>query len=85
MRGWGKCLKVTLQCGGKFLLMSIGGRVEGLARADPGARTPIGMRGICFHSKSSRLRLPVFAATFCLIMECLVQCQGNEMGNYILL
>ena len=30
---------------GKFLLMSMGGRVEGLACADPGARTPIGASG----------------------------------------
>jgi hypothetical protein len=30
-------------CGRKFPLMSMGGRPEGLACADPGARTPIGM------------------------------------------
>ena len=30
---------------GKFPLMSMGGRAEGLACADPGARTPIGMSG----------------------------------------
>ena len=30
----------------KFPLMSIGGRAEGLACADPGARTPIGVSGI---------------------------------------
>ena len=29
-------------CGRKFPLMSIGGHAEGLACADPGARTPIG-------------------------------------------
>ena len=33
-------------CAGKFLLVSIGGRAEGLACADPGARTPIGPSGI---------------------------------------
>ena len=27
---------------GKFLLVSMGGRAEGLACTDPGARTPIG-------------------------------------------
>ena len=32
-------------CTGKFPLMSMGGRVEGLACADPGARTPIGVSG----------------------------------------
>ena len=32
-------------CVGKFPLMSMGGRAEGLACADPGARTPIGASG----------------------------------------
>ena len=32
-------------CAGKFSLMSMGGRVEGLVCADPGARTPITVRG----------------------------------------
>jgi hypothetical protein len=38
-------------CAGKFPLVSIRGRAEGLACADPGARTPIGASGIfwfCF-------------------------------------
>ena len=30
---------------GKFLLVTMGGRAEGLACADPGARTPIGASG----------------------------------------
>ena len=34
-------------CAGKFPLASMGGRAEGLACADPGARTPIGASGIC--------------------------------------
>ena len=33
-------------CTGKFPLVSLGGRAEGLACADPGARTPIGASGI---------------------------------------
>ena len=33
-------------CAGKFPLMSMVGRAEGLACADPGARTPIGASGI---------------------------------------
>ena len=33
-------------CGGKFPLVSMGGRAEGLAYADPEARTPIGASGI---------------------------------------
>ena len=32
-------------CAEKFLLVSMGGRAEGLACADPGARTPIGASG----------------------------------------
>ena len=32
-------------CAGKFPLTSIWGRAEGLACADPGARTPIGASG----------------------------------------
>ena len=33
-------------CAGKFPLVSLGGRAEGLACADPVARTPIGASGI---------------------------------------
>ena len=32
-------------CAEKFLLMSMGGRADGLACADPGAKTPIGVSG----------------------------------------
>ena len=32
-------------CAGKFPLVPMGGQVEGLACADPGARTPIGASG----------------------------------------
>ena len=35
-------------CAGKFPLVSMGGRAEGLACPDPGARTPIGASGISF-------------------------------------
>ena len=35
-------------CAGKFPLVSMGGRAEGLACADPGARTPIGASGILY-------------------------------------
>ena len=37
----------TDMCAIKFPLMSIGGQVEGLACADLGVRTSIGVRGIC--------------------------------------
>ena len=33
-------------CGGKFPLVSMGGRAEGLACADPGARTPTALAEI---------------------------------------
>ena len=36
-------------CAGKFPLVSMGGRAEGLACADTGARTPIGASGNCDH------------------------------------
>ena len=45
------------KCGGKFPLMSIGGRAEGLVCADPGARTPIGVSGnfyLVFHLSNLR-------------------------------
>ena len=32
-------------CGGKFMLVSMEGQAEGLACADQGARTPIGVSG----------------------------------------
>ena len=35
-------------CAGKFPLVSMGGRAEGLACADPGARTLIGASGNLF-------------------------------------
>ena len=34
----------------KFPLVSMGGRAEGLACADPGAGTPIGVRGNTFNA-----------------------------------
>ena len=33
-------------CAGKYPLVSMGGRAEGLVCVDPGARTPIGASGI---------------------------------------
>ena len=44
-------------CAGKFPLVSMGGLAEGLACADPGARTPIGASGnfgfLCFYDHNS--------------------------------
>ena len=40
-------------CAGKFLIMLMGGRVEGLACTDQGARTPIGVSGHFANLSSS--------------------------------
>ena len=57
---------------GKFPLVLMGGRVEGLACADPGARTPIGASGnfvrlntfkIKSNSKNDRLCLVLIRLT----------------------
>ena len=39
-------------CGEEFPLMSMGGRAEGLACADPGATNPIGMSRNLFYSST---------------------------------
>ena len=44
-------------CAGKFPLVLMGGRAEGLVCADPGARTPIGTSGIFFLSSIINLLL----------------------------
>ena len=47
-------------CGGKFPLVKMGGQAEGLACADPGARTPIGHSGHSFslrEGSSASLRI----------------------------
>ena len=44
-------------CAGKFSLMSMGGRAEGLACADPGARTPIGTSGNFGHYNQSKVEI----------------------------
>ena len=45
-------------CAGKFLLVLIGGRAEGLACADPGARTPIGTSGNYIKLSKENADLP---------------------------
>ena len=44
-------------CAGKFLLVSMGGRAEGLACTDPGARTPNGASGNFASRTSSMIRV----------------------------
>ena len=41
-------------CVGKFPLVSMGGRADGLACTDPGARTPIGASGNFLHVTLAR-------------------------------
>ena len=45
---------------GKFPLVSMGGRVEGLACADPGAKTPTGMSGNCSSSLEINIHRRIF-------------------------
>ena len=47
---------------GNFLLVSIGGRAEGLACADPGARTPIDASGNFYYCCSARPELQLNSA-----------------------
>ena len=47
-------------CAGKFPLVSMGGRAEGLACADPEGRTPIGASGIVFSNKYICVKLTNF-------------------------
>ena len=46
-------------CGGKFRLMSMGGRAEGLACADLGERTPIGTSGNFIYLKEYPICSPL--------------------------
>ena len=45
-----------------YLVVSMGGRAEGLACADPGARTPIGVSGIRYIFGPSGVRALPLAA-----------------------
>ena len=47
-------------CAEKFPLVSMGGRAEGLACADPGARTPIGASGN-YKTKPSSIYFQYYA------------------------
>ena len=50
-------------CAGKFPLMLMGGRAEGLACADPGARTPIGTSGNYIQMRVGITKQPKNART----------------------
>ena len=53
-------------CAGKFLLTSMGGWAEGLACADPGARTPIGVsRILLWHRLDRYVSITLRMTSFC--------------------
>ena len=54
-------------CAGKFPLVSMGGQAEGLACADPGARTPIGASGIFL---TFFVRKPLLSVSIMLNSAC---------------
>ena len=56
-------------CAGQFPLVLMGGRAEGLACADPGARTPIGMSGnFTLFPMKGLLCTPSFSCVTILVM-----------------
>ena len=62
-------------CSGKFPLVSMGGRAEGLACADPGARTPIGASGICFlYVFAGNANLAFYIFLFLSLIEWCCMC-----------
>ena len=61
-------------CAGKFPLGSMGGRAEGLAYANPGARTPIGTSGNLYHLSGSIYFLDMLLIS----LENRIQCVLNE-------
>ena len=63
-------------CAGKFPLMSMGGRAEGLLCADPGARTPVGMSGNCI-SANSRTKIKLHSFNYSACSDYL----GRERGR----
>ena len=58
-------------CAGKFPLVSTGGRAEGFACTDPGARTPIGASGNYFF------------LSFCILISCHAVCGCVRFLLYI--
>ena len=58
-------------CAGKFSLVSMGGRVEGLAWADPGVRTPISASGNFMYFLQSLFKGILFFYTNVVRDDCL--------------
>ena len=70
-------------CAGKFPLVSMGGRAEGLGCADPGARTPIGASGIVpqiYHHTSLYFSLGLMLIGFLRSLHM----QGYGVGHLVL-
>jgi hypothetical protein len=62
---------------GKFPLVSTGGRAEGLACADPGARTPIGASGNCLFRVYKIKGLEIMKmgnGAACIYFVCVFSC-----------
>jgi hypothetical protein len=69
----------TDTCVEKFPLMSMGGRAEGLACADPGARTPIGVSGKFLNI--SYLVLHCILNISYLVLHCILKSLKNLGPN----
>ena len=59
-------------CAEKYPLMLMGGRAEGLAYADPGARTPIAVSGNCL-----KLLLTIKRCIKCSGLEIWLKCSDR--------
>ena len=66
---------------GKFLLVSMGGRAEGLACADPGARTPIGASGnlLKFTIGENNLKTNFLISGFVIFVYLLIPKKSSKL------
>jgi hypothetical protein len=69
-------------CGGKFPLVSMGGRAEGLACADPGVRIPIGASGNLLVLEVGRTRVMFLMTTETLFLGGKHQQYIYKITNY---
>ena len=63
-------------CAGKFPLMSMGGWAEGLACADPGVRTPIGVSGIVYFFFPKIFSVKISLSNSCCMVSELLDCSN---------
>jgi hypothetical protein len=77
-------------CAEKFPLMSMGGRAEGLACADPGARTPIGMSGIftniyvCWYHLGFQTKKIWHLKHLLYFQQFVSMCSSNSFLSFVL-